>query len=182
MKTPILETERLILRPITVADAEEIYTNWASDPDVAIYMTWSTHPNVEVTKGWLTEVEKGVDSDTGYDWCFVRKSDNKIIGSGGLYYKEAHDCFDLGYNTMKECWRQGYTTEAAGAMVEFAFKTLKQTQICACHAKPNPNSGKVMEKLGFYYVQDGAFDSIDGTKHYETREYVLEAANFKKPR
>ena len=58
MKTPILETERLILRPITVADAEEIYTNWASDPDVAIYMTWSTHPNVEVTKGWLTEVEK----------------------------------------------------------------------------------------------------------------------------
>ncbi len=182
MKTPILETERLILRPITVADAEEIYTNWASDPDVAIYMTWSAHPNVEVTKGWLTEVEKGLDSDTGYDWCFVRKSDNKIIGSGGIYYNEKQGCFDIGYNTMKECWHQGYTTEAAGAMVEFAIETLKQTKLCAYHAKPNPNSGKVMEKLGFCYVQDGAFDSIDGTKHYETREYILEAAKFKKPR
>lgn len=67
MDTPILETERLILRPLTAADAEEAYTNWTSDPDVARYMTWSTHPDAEATKGWLTETEKSIDSDTAYD-------------------------------------------------------------------------------------------------------------------
>lgn len=174
MKTPILETERLILRPLTVADATVAYTNWTSDPDVARYMTWSTHPNVECTKEWLTEVEKNNDLDNVYDWGFVRKKDNKLIGSGGLYYKEPYTCFELGYNIMKDCWHQGYTSEAAAAILEFGINTLKQERFYARHAKPNPNSGKVMEKVGFHYVEDGHFDSMDGTKHYETREYIWE--------
>ena len=72
MRTPILETERLILRPLRLADAEEVFANWASDPEVAKFMTWSTHPNVEVTKGWLADVEQNsTDSDSTYDWGFV---------------------------------------------------------------------------------------------------------------
>lgn len=174
MKTPILETERLILRPLTVADADEAYANWTSDPDVARYMTWSTHPHAEATKGWLTEAEKSIDSDTAYDWGFVRKADNKLIGSGGIYYKEHLGCFELGYNIMKDCWHQGYTSEAAAAILDFGINTLKQTRFFAGHAKENSNSGKVMEKVGFHYVRDGHFDSFDGTKHHETREYMLE--------
>lgn len=175
MKTPILETERLILRPLAVTDAEAVYNNWTSDPEVAKFMTWSTHPNVEVTRVWLADVEKNADSETSYDWVFVRKSDRKLLGSAGIYFKEDAGCFTLGYNLMKECWRQGYTSEAVAAIVDFAVHTLKQTRLCAYHAKDNPNSGKVMEKIGFHYVQDGHYDSIDGTKHFESREYIYEA-------
>lgn len=57
MKTPILETERLILRPLIVEDAWEVFNNWTSDPEVAKFMRWSTHENAEVTKEWLKEVE-----------------------------------------------------------------------------------------------------------------------------
>lgn len=174
MNTPILETERLILRPLTCADAEEIFTNWTSDAEVAKFMRWNTHTSAAETRGWLTFVEKNTDSDTDYDWGFVRKSDNKLIGSGGLYFKEEHGCFEMGYNTMKACWRQGYTTEAASAMAKFAFETLGETKLFAAHAKENPNSGKVMEKIGFRYAKDGHYDSFDGLRHYETREYFLE--------
>ena len=83
MNTPIIETERLILRPFTLDDAEEVYRNWTSDPEVARYMSWSTHENVEVTKAWLAIVVQNITSDTDYDWVFVRKSDNTLIGSGG---------------------------------------------------------------------------------------------------
>lgn len=41
MRTPILETERLILRPMKAEDAQEVFDNWASDPDVAKFMVWS---------------------------------------------------------------------------------------------------------------------------------------------
>lgn len=181
MNTPILETERLILRPVTVSDAEEIYTNWTSDPEVARYVSWSTHPHVETTKEWLAFVEQNYASDTSYDWGFVRKSDNKLIGTGGLYYKEEHQCFEIGYNTMKECWHQGYTSEAAQAMITFAVETLGETKFHGRHAKENPNSGKVMEKVGFRYVQDGLFESFDGTKRGETREYILEVQQVRKP-
>ncbi len=53
MRTPILETERLILRPMRIEDAREIIDNWASDPEVAKYMVWSTHKDVSLTKAWM---------------------------------------------------------------------------------------------------------------------------------
>lgn len=43
----------------------------------------------------------------------------------------------------------------------------------AYHAKDNPNSGKVMEKVGFHYAEDGEYDSFDGTKHFESKCYEL---------
>ena len=172
----IIQKDELADITLKLADAEEVFANWASDPEVAKFMTWSTHPNVKVTKAWLADVEQNsTDSDRTYDWGFVRKADNKLIGSGGLYYKESQEAFDMGYNIMKDCWHQGYTTEAARAMAEFAFCVLNQKRIYANHAVDNPNSGKVMEKVGFRYFKDGYYDSMDGTKHFESKFYVLEA-------
>lgn len=173
MKTPILETERLILRPLRITDAQEIFDNWASDPEVAKFMVWSTHKDVNVTKAWLAELEKTIDSDS-YDWGFVRKEDGKLIGSGGIYYKKDADSYNMGYNIMKACWHQGYTTEAARAMIDFGVEVLDAKRFTASHAKDNPNSGKVMEKVGLHYVEDGHYDSLDGTKHFECKCYVLE--------
>ena len=174
MKTPILETERLILRPLYEKDAQEIYQNWASDPEVAKYMIWNTHQNVEVTRAWLFYVEKNIDEVGIYDWGFVRKSDQVLIGSGVLYYKEDRGMFSLGYNIMKACWKQGYASEAAARMVQFATEELHQQRLFACHAKDNPNSGRVMEKIGFCYTNDTGYDNMDGTKHFEAKEYLFE--------
>ena len=172
MRTPILETDRLILRPLSVKDADEVYRNWASDPEVAKFMSWSVHTNVQITKDWLLDEENHIDEDRFYDWGFERKSDHVLIGSGGIYYKEDREMFNLGYNVMKSCWHQGYASEAAARILRFATEELQQNKLYSYHAKDNPNSGKVMEKVGFYYVKDAEYDSMDGTKHFEAREYL----------
>ena len=105
MNTPILETERLILRPITLADAEEIFHNWTSDPDVARYMAYSTHENVGATQEWLRMVEANRGLPTNFDWGFARKSDGRLIGSGGIYYKEGSGMFAF---SRKSCDRSFY--------------------------------------------------------------------------
>lgn len=173
MRTPILETERLILRPLKVEDAQEVFDNWASDPEVAKFMVWSTHENVDVTKVWLAELEKTIDSDE-YDWGFVRKADGKLIGSGGIYYKENADSYNMGYNIMKDCWHQGYTTEAVRTMIDFGIKVLNAKRFTASHAKDNPNSGKVMEKVGLHYTHAGQYSKIDGSEQFECKFYELE--------
>jgi ribosomal-protein-alanine N-acetyltransferase len=172
MRTPILETQRIILRPLSVADADQVYRNWASDPEVARYMSWTVHSDIQITKDWLLDAENHIDDENNYDWGFERKSDHVLIGSGGIYYKEEKGMFTLGYNLMKSCWRQGYTSEAAARILSFATQELQQNKLYSFHAKDNPNSGKVMEKVGFYYVSDTEYDSMDGTKHFEAREYL----------
>ncbi len=174
MKTPILVTERLILRPLNVADTEEIYRNWSHDPEVARFMSWSVHENIEVTREWLRETEEHLELDSAYDWGFERQSDHMLIGSGGIYYREDREMFVVGYNTMKSCWNQGYTTEAVKRILKFAVEELHQERLFSYHAKENPNSGRVMEKAGFYYAKDSGYDSMDGKTHFEAKEYLFE--------
>ena len=177
MKTPILETDRLILRPLCAEDAEEVYENWASDPEVARFMSWNVHTNVQMTREWLLDVENNINEEGAYEWGFERKSDHTLIGSGGIFYKEDRGMFNLGYNIMKSCWHQGYTSEAVARILRFATEELKQSKLFAYHAKENSNTGKVMEKVGFRYIKDTEYDSMDGTKHFEAREYLFVKSN-----
>ena len=50
MRTPILETDRLILRPFREDDVTDVFECWESDPDVAKYMFWTSHNDIEKTE------------------------------------------------------------------------------------------------------------------------------------
>ena len=173
MKVPVLETERLLLRPLSLEDAEEIFQNWASDPEVARFMRWNTHQSVEDTREWLRSELDDPLSPSCYDWGFVCKTDGRLIGSGGLVFQEQKGMYELGYNLMKKYWNQGLATEAAREIVRYALEDLGQTQLFCCHAKENPASGRVMEKAGFVYQQDGEYSKLDNSRHFETKEYIL---------
>lgn len=173
MKTPILETERLLLRPMTANDSEEVFRNWASDAKVAKFMRWSTHENVEVTRQWLESEEKEIESEQLYDWGFVLKETGELIGSGGLSWVQEKGMYELGYNIMRKYWNQGLTTEAAKEIVRFGLEELKAEKLYCCHAKENPASGRVMVKAGFQYWKDAVYSSWDHTKTYECKEYIL---------
>jgi ribosomal-protein-alanine N-acetyltransferase len=173
MNTPILETKRILLRPLSAADAETIYKNWTSDPEVAEYMRWNLHRSVEETVEWLAAEEAAVDSETNYTWGFVLKENGELFGSGGIVYDELPEMFHLGYNIMKKYWSRGFVTEASKAIIDFASRELGLTSLYAAHAKGNPASGRVMEKLGFIYHNDCSYTSFDGQRTYESREYIL---------
>jgi len=174
--TKPFETERLLLRPAKVTDAEAIYNNWTSDPAVSHFMRWNTHQSIDETIEWLTRMEAELSNPnkTFCDWIFVLKETNQPIGSGGIFYNKTHDMLEVGYCLMKSRWGQGFATEAARGILNFAMTELGASKFFACHAKENTASGKIIEKLGFVYKSDSQYSKFDGSQTYETREYFLE--------
>ena len=173
MKTPILETERLLLRPLTTNDVESAFSNWTSDPDIAKFMRWELHSNISETFEWLVSEETLIESDSVYNWGFVLKETGELIGSGGLVFIESKGMYELGYNIMKKYWNQGLTTEAAKVIIDFGINELNQRQFYCCHAKDNPASVKVMTKVGFRYQSDGVYSSWNQEREFESKEYLL---------
>lgn len=173
MNTPILETERMILRPLSVKDANDIYERWTSDDRVSRYMRYSTHGSVADTIEWLKFEENNISSDKAFQWGFILKENDYLFGSGGINYSEEEKLFELGYNIMHKFWNQGYTTEAAKAIIQFGVNELKQKEFIAFHAVENPASGAVMKKCGFVYEKNQIDTKFDGVTTYETKKYRL---------
>lgn len=174
-----LETNRLILRPLTFADAETAYYGWTGDSEVAKYVSWLPHHSLDETKEWLKEIA-WKQSSTGafplndnYIWGFVLKETNELFGSGGLIWEESYQLFQIGYNIKKTHWNQGYTTEAMRTVLAFAAKNLGIKRVAGGHAKENIASAKVLEKLGFVYDRDDITPHVDGIRFFDSREYYL---------
>lgn len=163
MRTPTIESKRLYLRPMTVADAPAIYNNWTSDARVAKHMRWNVHPCLEATEEWMKYEEKNIDTPESYSFIFIRKTDNMPIGSGGLSMSDDGTCFEIGYNFMYDVWGQGYATEAAFRIMRFALEDLGLRELLAFRSIGNPASGAVLEKCGFIKDGETTCYKFDGT-------------------
>ena len=84
MKTPVLETKRLLLRPLTYGDAQAVVSNWTRDAEVAKFMRWDVHTNISQTQEWLASEEASIDSDLLYNWGFVLKETGENFFYGNL--------------------------------------------------------------------------------------------------
>ena len=173
MKTPNLESKRILLRPLSINDAEIIYKNWTSDPEVAKFMIWDMHKSVNDTIEWLKVEEQNINSEQHYTWGFILKDTGELFGSGGINFKKDLDCFELGYNIMRKYWGQGLTTEAGKVILDFAIRTLGEKKFFCRHAVDNIGSKRVMTKLGFVYCEDSSYSSFSGQKHYLSKDYYL---------
>ena len=171
----IIETERLILRRIRMEDAEEVFKNWTSDDDVSRYMTWETHKSVEDTKNWISFVNQNCNYSTSFEWVVLVKETGELIGSIGAYFKEEKDNrFEVGYGYSKKYWRKGYATESLKGVMDYLINEKKIKRFYCAHAKDNPASGAVMQKVGFKYVKDGYLDLPQKATKFEIKEYYLD--------
>lgn len=105
--TKTIETDRLILRRFQMEDAEKMYQNWASDPEVTKFLTWPTHESVEVTKkvleSWISDYEKPDD----YQWCMALKESGEPIGSISVVAQnEKAESAEIGYCIGKAYWHK----------------------------------------------------------------------------
>ena len=169
MKTPILETERLILRPLCIGDVEAVF-EWASDERVTKYMIYPTHKSIETTLEWLQSIDHS--TDTAYDFGFVEKASGKLIGSGGLYWEYDSKQWRIGYNLRFDRWHKGYATEAAQEIVRFAKEELHAYRIGSCHAVDNPNSGRVLRNCGLVFTKYGEYQKSGGSVTFRCKEYL----------
>ncbi len=173
MITPVLESKRIILRPLTLNDANHIFKSWTSDPEVAKFMLWEVHKSVDDTIEWLKMEEQNIESEHHYVWGFVLKETGELFGSGGINFKNDLGCYELGYNIMQKYWGQGLTTEAGKAVLDFAINILGEKKFFCRHAADNIGSKKVMTKLGFEYYADSSYSSYSGEKHFLSKDYLL---------
>ena len=167
---PTIETERLILRPLTIDDAEAAF-EWTGDERVAKYMIYSTHESIETTKEWLNSIKVSYEK---YEFGFVRKSDNKLIGAGSIRFHSDSEQWEIGYNIRFDCWNMGYTTEASLAMMNFVREKHNAHRFSAICAVENIGSARVMEKCGLHFTGNGEFTSYDGKKTFISKIYELE--------
>lgn len=170
-KEPVIETDRLILRPLTAADAKAVLA-WCSDERVSRFMSYTGYDDVNIALAWIksTQFEKNE-----WNWGFVLKENGQLIGSGSIgpdnYMK---NYWGIGYNVRFDCWNNGYTTEAMKAIIEFAVGELGADKICASHAIDNPASGRVMEKCGLKFHHYGEYTKIDGSQTFKSKCYTME--------
>ena len=147
-----IETQRLILRRFTLADAQAMYENWASDEDVTKYLTWPTHTNVGISAMVLQDWVSHYGEETYYQWAIVPKDVGMPIGSiAAVKLQEQIGAVEIGYCVGKNWWHQGYTSEALQAIIDFFLHLVEANRVEARHDANNPHSGGVMRKCGMTF-------------------------------
>ena len=147
--TKTIETDRLLLRKLSVNDAEAMFRNWASDPEVTKFLTWPPHKSAEVTKLLLEDWSKEYEKDNYYQWGIELKAIGEVIGTISVVgLKEEIDMVHIGYCIGQVWWHQGIMTEALSAIIDFFFKEVGCNRIESRHDANNPHSGEVMKKSG----------------------------------
>ena len=147
-----IETSRLFLRPIGLADLQKMYENWASDDEVTKHLSWNTHQSIEETKRVITSWLLMYERPYFFQWVITIKETQEAIGTISLFDLK----FDLmqaeiGYCLGKTFWNQGYATEALQGVIDYAFSRNNFRVLLAKHLIENPASGRVMEKCGMRY-------------------------------
>jgi len=145
---PTIETDRLLLRPFTLADAPDVQ-RLASERDIASTTLNIPHPYEDgMAEQWIEAHEERYEKGELANFAVVLRSDDSLIGSIGLSINQQHAYAELGYWIGKPYWNRGYCTEAAEAVVRYGFEVLGLKRICACHFKRNPASERVLRKIG----------------------------------
>lgn len=152
--TKILESGRLILRPFVIEDAEAMYKNWASDPEVTKFLTWKPHENVNTTIESISRWINGYKDASFYQWAITVKTEGtEPIGSISVVNEidEIIEDAEIGYCIGRKWWHRGITTEALECVEAFLFDEVGVKRISARHDANNPHSGDVMKKCGMAY-------------------------------
>ena len=145
---PELETGRLLLRKLRMTDAQDMY-EYSRDPEVARHVLWDAHQSVGDSRGYLRYAVRQYRQDLPASWGIELKENHKLIGTiGFMWINCEHRSAEVGYSLSRDCWNQGYATEALRAVLRFGFNTLRLNRIEAQHELDNPASGRVMEKCG----------------------------------
>ncbi|MBR4767894.1 MAG: GNAT family N-acetyltransferase, partial [Lachnospiraceae bacterium] len=145
-----LTTKRLLLRHFRMEDAEPMFQNWASDPEVTRYLSWLPHPDVSETKERLAKWIGMYDQTNVYQYAIENRESGELMGSINVVGFH-HGNPVIGYASGKRFWNHGYMTEALGALTSELIKDGYETIVIEA-ADPNIGSNRVIEKNGFELV------------------------------
>lgn len=144
-----IETERLILKPLKEGDAQALYEIF-SDHDVMKY--WNTSPwqSISDAKSFIKNSTEAMHSNSEIVLGIYLKSNDTLLGKILLFnYVQESRRAEIGFGIGSHFWGKGIVSEAAKALVAYAFDTLNLRRIEAEIDPDNVSSGNVLKRLGF---------------------------------
>lgn len=145
---PILETQRLNLRPLSLEDAQDMY-DYARDPLVARYVPWEVHRSIDDSLAFLNTVAEDRQAGRPHSWAMVSKASERVVGTAGFVrWRPEHSTAEIGYVLARPLWGQGLTSEAVKTIIDFGFTRLELNRIEAFCVEENLPSAGVMVKCG----------------------------------
>lgn len=167
---PILETERMILKGVSMGDAEAMF-ELRSNPDAMKYIQKPLAKSI-------AEIHELINKMTDYSqriqWAMTLKDGNKFIGTIGYHRIEKENYrAEIGYMLHPDYWNTGLMSEAIAKVIEYGFNKMKLHSIEAIINPANDVSRKTLKKFNFvkegYYKENFFFDG----KFYDSEIYSL---------
>jgi ribosomal-protein-alanine N-acetyltransferase len=142
-------TQRLILRAPMMTDMK-VFVPLLGDWEVARNLGPVPYPYTDTLfREYLARTDAERRDGTDYNMAVTRALDGAFIGVVSVHRHATDPTVELGYWYGRPYWGQGYATEAARPLLRFAFEDLGVEAVTSGFFIDNPNSGRVLEKLGF---------------------------------
>jgi len=169
MKIPAIETKRLYLRSFTPEDALFTLSIW-NDPEMGEYLMDAQKETVD--EAYLNEI-RGLGDDPACCYLIAEsKATSERIGTCSFIPGEGGAEYDIAYCVHKKFWRQGYATEMAEGMVDYArSQNAKRATILIF--SENPGSNAVAKKLGFQVVDQKIRKKRGNNREFTEYKYEL---------
>ncbi|HZS75690.1 MAG TPA: GNAT family protein [Ktedonobacteraceae bacterium] len=175
---PLIETERLILRQLTLEDAEDFFV-CHSDPEAFRYSRHSEETSLQSATHTLNRLLKWYQDRFMLCWAIVLKENQRFIGRIQMQeWSDIHHSAEVGYRLGTQYWGKGYATEALGAVIAYLFEQTTINRIYASTWAENIASARVLEKAGM------RFEGLSRQKRFvkgafrDTKNYAILREDF----
>lgn len=173
-------TERLIIRPYKKADYKRVF-EICNDYEFVKTTLGIPYPyTIDMAKTYIERTNQALKEKRYYELAICFKDDEKtVIGCVQLVaITERAKRAEIGFWVDRKLWGKGIATEAAKAMLDFAFEELKLNSVYARHFDINPASGKVMQKCGMKYAGVLRQNEFRFDKYYDVVYYDVLAEEW----
>jgi|UPI0004B78EED ribosomal-protein-alanine N-acetyltransferase len=155
----ILETERLLLRPLELEDADAMYA-MDTNPNVHKYLWQNPTQTKEETITIIKMVQKQYLENNIGRFATILKETDEFIGWTGIKYVNDHiengntNFFDYGYRLDEKFWNKGFATEASICWLDYGFNEIKIERINAYTHSENAASNHILQKIGMKFIEN----------------------------
>lgn len=153
MAIPTIQTERLILRPFTEADVDNMY-DILRGKDVLRYFPPNPNPLTrERAQTMIARILAHWDENNYGLWAVTLAETGRLLGRCGLQYIAETDEVEVDFILDRDFWGQGFATEAGNASLKYGFENLEVNEIIGLVHPENIASQRALQKIGMQYVE-----------------------------
>ena len=155
----IIETNRLLLRPLELQDAEAMF-EMDKNPEVHKYLWQKPTKTIDENSKTIEMVQKQYKENNIGRFATILKESNEFIGWTGIKFVNDHiengntNFYDYGYRLNEKFWNKGFATEASIAWLEYGFNTMKIEVMNAYTHFENGASNHILQKVGFNFIEN----------------------------